>query len=242
MPLPRILRERVEAVPRVTERRLSEEQKNILVPIRIENRGTQPATGTGPARWHIVVDLIDSVGEVLSRTETPLPQLVMPGRSVPAALVVPAPRLPGQYRMVLRVVPVDGKVVAPFPYDVVEATVAVSVGRTGMPATVSQTVQDLLADAHRLHRLPDDYQDVTTGWFARAKRWLKRKILNNFKIAYVDVLSRRQSAFNDRVLAVLTELAERCAALEQAWEQQTRTPPGQSPATNNPTPAKRTVV
>ena len=51
----------------------------------------------------------------------------------------------------------------------------------------------LLEMAEAWQRLPDDYVDVTQGWFARAKHWVKKTLLNNFKRAYVDVLSRQQS-------------------------------------------------
>jgi hypothetical protein len=79
-----------------------------------------------------------------------------------------------------------------------------------------ETVQAALVEADRLRRLPTDYADVTEGAFAAWKRRVKRKLLNNFKVAYVDVLSRQQSAFNDQVLAALGELAECCATLDHA--------------------------
>src|SRR5262249_29234033 len=77
-------------------------------------------------------------------------------------------------------------------------------------------VQTALVEAHRLQQLPDTYTDVTQGRFASWKAWLKRKLLGNFKQAYVDVLSRQQTAFNQRVLAALHELAECCATLASA--------------------------
>jgi len=71
----------------------------------------------------------------------------------------------------------------------------------------------------RLQRLPDNYLDVTEGWFARGKRWIKRKLLGNFKHAYVDVLSRQQSAVNSQVVTALRELTECCATLDHAVRQ-----------------------
>jgi hypothetical protein len=41
-------------------------------------------------------------------------------------------------------------------------------------------------------------------------------LLNNFRRAYVDLLSRQQSAFNRNILVVLHELTEWCTRLEQA--------------------------
>jgi hypothetical protein len=71
-----------------------------------------------------------------------------------------------------------------------------------------------LAEAQRLHRLPDDYVDVSEGPLAPLKRRLKRKLLGNFKQAYVDVLARQQSAFNQQILSAVQELAECLATLD----------------------------
>src|SRR5439155_5234380 len=83
-------------------------------------------------------------------------------------------------------------------------------------APLLQEIRTCLVEASRLQRLPDDYIDITEGWLASWKRWIKRKLLGNFKHAYVDVLSRQQSRFNQRVLTALTELADYCATLEHA--------------------------
>src|SRR5207247_1089908 len=61
-------------------------------------------------------------------------------------------------------------------------------------------VQSLLARADRHQQLPEDYTDITEGLLASWKRRLKRKLLGNFKLAYVDVLSRQQSEFNQSIL------------------------------------------
>src|SRR5262249_54064259 len=72
--------------------------------------------------------------------------------------------------------------------------------------------------AERLHRLPDDYRDVTQGWLASWKRRAKEKLLNNFKRAYVDVLSQQQTAFNRQLLTAVEELAEGFTVLWQKLE------------------------
>lgn len=79
--------------------------------------------------------------------------------------------------------------------------------------------QKILAEAHGLKALPTDYADVTQGFMARWKRLLKQKVLNNFRRAYIDVLSRQQSAFNERVLTALAQLADCCSALGHASRQ-----------------------
>jgi hypothetical protein len=83
-------------------------------------------------------------------------------------------------------------------------------------APLLETVASDLTEANRLQRLPEDYVDVSEGLLAGLKRRIKRKLLGNFKNAYVDVLSRQQSAFNRQVLTALQELAECCATLDHA--------------------------
>ena len=83
-------------------------------------------------------------------------------------------------------------------------------------------VQTSLAEADERQHLPDDYTDITQGLFAKWKRWIKRKLLGNFKHAYVDVLSRQQSGFNRHILAALRELAECSTILDHACASQAR--------------------
>ena len=83
-----------------------------------------------------------------------------------------------------------------------------------------------LVEAEGKQRLPVEYLDVTQGFLARWKHWLKRKLLGNFKHAYVDVLSRQQSAFNRQVLNAFAELADAQAALAHALRAAARRPSG----------------
>src|SRR5262249_58213375 len=88
----------------------------------------------------------------------------------------------------------------------------------GCSAPFLEAAHTALVEADRLQQLPADYTDITEGLFAAWKRRVKRKLLGNFKHAYVDVLSRQQSAFNRHVLAALQELAECCATLDHAGQ------------------------
>jgi hypothetical protein len=104
------------------------------------------------------------------------------------------------------------------------SSMRLTVGATGAASPQAcglllDTVQNDLAEADRLQHLPDDYLDVTQGALAKIKRRIKHKLLHNFKVAYVDVLSRQQSAFNRQVLSVVQELAECCALLDHAVQQ-----------------------
>lgn len=69
-------------------------------------------------------------------------------------------------------------------------------------------LREQLAELHRLRTLPDDYVDVTHGPLAEWKRRIKRKLLHNFRTAYVDVLSQQQSRFNAVLVEILSELIE----------------------------------
>src|SRR5262249_61216365 len=85
---------------------------------------------------------------------------------------------------------------------------------SGFCAPLLESVRSILAQAHRQQRLPDDYVDVSEGFLARCKRWLKQKLLNNFKRAYVDVLSRQQSRVNQQLVSAVQALAACSATVE----------------------------
>lgn len=70
-------------------------------------------------------------------------------------------------------------------------------------------------EAQRRQKLPEDYLDVTEGWWAGWKRWIKKKLLNNFKQAYVDILSRQQSRVNQELAGAVLQLSEVCLSLDQ---------------------------
>jgi hypothetical protein len=67
-----------------------------------------------------------------------------------------------------------------------------------------------------LQELPADYVDVTEGHLAPLKHFVKRKLLNNFKRGYVDVLSRQQSHVNRDLVMMIQQLSECCALLDHA--------------------------
>src|SRR5262249_27600500 len=152
--------------------------------------------------------------------DTPLPGLLLPGRALAAAVPVPVPTQPGKYSVVFRAEYVQNGALPRRKSQTTngdpQATLRLIVDRepalapAGCCAPLLETVQGALVRATQLQALPNDYVDITEGWFASCKRWLKRKLLNNFKRAYVDPLSRQQSAFNHEVLHALHELGECC--------------------------------
>jgi hypothetical protein len=225
----------VEVTPRAETMHVSASQHTVLVPVRVFNRGTHAIAAEGPGRFLIW----SRVGEETEAT-TPLPDLLIPGQTLPAAVAIQVPRQPGNYQVTFQVVR-DGETSCQLvPWKGVNMladgdTSAVAEPVDGPPISGDMRLQvedrlracsgfgplldeirAALAEASRCQQLPDDYTDVTEGRFAIWKRWIKRKLLGNFKHAYVDVLSRQQSRFNQKILTALTELADYCATLEHA--------------------------
>ncbi|MCS7044915.1 MAG: glycosyltransferase [Gemmataceae bacterium] len=197
--------------------RVSTSSRALLVPVRVTNRGQWPALAEGPAAVSLTADVVSlASGQRVATFRGTLPEIVVPGRCVPTAIVIEPPGRPGDYRVLLKT---NHRAAAPTGEP---AAVALSVGDEAasemVPASgaIQHMIAAALAEAQRLHRLPDDYVDVTEGRLARWKRWIKRKLLGNFKKAYVDVLSRQQSIVNRHLVTAVQLLAERCAMLEHA--------------------------
>jgi glycosyltransferase involved in cell wall biosynthesis len=182
--------------------------RRLLVSVRLHNRGTHAAVADGPARTRLTCRVGDRV------EHTDFPDLLMPGRSATVLVNVPVPSIPGEFRVSISASRADRaeKLGA-------GATLTLNVGgthRTSPLAPLLDEARQAIARAGSLQKLPDDYVDVTEGRFARWKRWAKQKLLNNFKRAYVDVLSRQQSQVNQRLVLAAQQLAECCTTLEQA--------------------------
>jgi glycosyltransferase involved in cell wall biosynthesis len=211
--------ERVEVHARAEERRVLPGSGMVLVPVRIANCGTAAVVHEGPARMVLRTQVFYDTGLPVAGLEldTPLPGLLMPGQEVSAILRVPVPETLGKFLVRMWTAGPARKPSAPaapvsqFWLLVEESGPLANLSCCG---SILETVRARLVEADRQSVLPDDYLDVTEGFFAHWKRWLKRKVLGNFKHAYVDVLSRQQSAFNRHMLAAVHELAECCAMLD----------------------------
>ena len=149
-----------------------------------------------------------------------MPALLMPGRALSASLVVPVPPAPGECTVSLAARRCDraDADTAPGTLRLVVASEGTQPANDGCAAILDEA-QAALVEASALRGLPSDYTDVTQGALAGLKRRIKRKLLGNFKTAYVDVLSRQQSACNEKLLAAVQALAECCATLDHAVRQ-----------------------
>jgi glycosyltransferase involved in cell wall biosynthesis len=219
-------REEIEVRPRWPARHVNAAAGTILLPVRVVNRGTHAVLARGPARHVLRCRVLDAEGRTIAAplSGAPLPGLLMPGRAVAASLPVPVPDQPGTYEVALWT---EQPEQTPQPEGPVRENEALSPtglqlvveseprGRSKSPGPpLLDAVQTALVEAERLHRLPDDYTDVSEGLLASWKRRIKRKLLGNFKLAYVDVLSRQQTTFNQEILKAVQELAECFAAID----------------------------
>lgn len=178
-----------------------------LLALRLVNRGNQPALPDGPAKTM----LHWQVGEMEGTSA--LPGVLLPGETRPASLTIELPTHGEPFNVQL------WATCAGCEIRESRTSLTLHVASTGVASSpLLEDVARALAEAQRWQRLPDNYVDVTEGWFARCKRWCKRKLLGNFKHAYVDVLSRQQSHVNENLVLLCHSLAEHNAALEQALE------------------------
>ena len=218
-------------LPRAEAATASLQQSELLIPVRLTNYGQYPAVADGPGRTELVARVLAADGISLSpETMTPVPCLVVPGRSVAGMIRVAVPAAPGEYAVVLglrRMSAVDpAKTLCP------AAAVKLSVvgaAASGPPAAIPANLEPVLRAATAAQELPVGYVDVSEGRLGRVKRWIKHKLLHNFQTGYVDVLSRQQSAFNRQMLTALAELGDGQAALTHAAASSVQPPGGTYP-------------
>lgn len=226
---PRPYRDQVEVTPRSASRTVVASSGAALVPVRIVNRGSHVVLAEGPARAILCCQVIGVNGELLfsGDSDMQLPGLLVPGRALAAAVSIQTPEVPGNYRVDFWAERVAWDSTGDSPRRTSSplgpvGSMRLMVEGQGAETREScctpflETVRGALVEAQERRDLPSDYLDVTQGWLAGLKRRIKRKLLGNFKHAYVDVLSRQQSAFNRLVLTALGELGECCATLDHA--------------------------
>jgi glycosyltransferase involved in cell wall biosynthesis len=217
---PRVPRDEVEIRPHRTEQRARLGTNSTLLSVRLINNGATVHVPDGPGRSMLCGRVFDPERREWfgPRLKAPLPGVLLPGIALPAVLPVTIPPGPGRYEIHLYVDCLDRAGENPHGPGQVSLLVEEqeNPGQETWRAPFLESVQAALAEAHRLQQLPDDYLDVTQGWFARVKRWIKHKVLNNFKLAYVDVLSRQQTQVNRQLVATVHELVEWCGTLDHA--------------------------
>ena len=169
-----------------------------------------PLVPSGPGRSEVVARIRASDGEIIvDEWATAIPLVMACGQDLTVAIAIPA--LPaGTYALEAGIRTHHGEAEPTTEWHGTMTTLTVSTAPMihephALPAPRFLRSLDT---ARSLQQLPDGYVDVTTGRFAKLKRLVKGKLLNNFRASYVDVLARQQSRFNRQVTSALTELAD----------------------------------
>lgn len=195
----------------------SESTTSGTVTLRLGNRGETVLAATGPARARVILKVTTSSGKQLSRSITPLPYPLIPSHEqlLVASLELPGNR--GWYCLRIRLKQ-GSQVISRRCLKLVVGRADHS-HRQSTPHTMGpmlQSARSALSQAKRLEKLPEDYVDVSEGKLAGLKRSLKRKLLNNFRKAYVDVAFRQQSDLNEKMIAVMSLLLETVSTQDTA--------------------------
>lgn len=166
--------------------------------IQLQNTGSQLIAERGPAAGYLLLS------SPHSKQRIKLTQPLVPGQSIWQTLALDLPGKVGTYSYQLRFI-CQRQTLA-------RSRFSIELGSTSQTTVashpLSQSVRQSLTAAKKLEKLPDDYVDVTEGLLSGVKHSLKRKLLNNFRKAYVDVAFRQQSTLNEKLIAAMSLLAE----------------------------------
>jgi glycosyltransferase involved in cell wall biosynthesis len=235
----RVCRQQVDVESRTAACAAFMGAKTLLAPVTVINRGTHVIMHEGPAAFELRCSVRASGIEHAVRAgegKTPLHGMLLPGQDCSLTIPVPMPRTPGSYlveiwaeacargkprtdtRETLEIGSKSqeqrdlewGNGPETRPSSGLKANMQLTLTAGKETRSPLASARAALAQADRRQRLPHEYADITEGFLANWKRWIKRKLLGNFKQAYVDVLSRQQSDFNRNILEAVHALAECC--------------------------------
>ncbi len=193
-------------------------ERTALAPMRVTNHGSRSAIGQGIGRTLLCCEVAE--GEAAApRQEQFVAEMLQPGQSTVLPLPIAVPDLAGEYR--IRVwCEREGAAGRIRVANDAMVTLIVSASESSAGAAPAGTFLDVvrrtLPRTHQNCVLPSDYVDVTEGMLAPVKRFIKKKVLHNFKHGYVDAVSRQQSKVNSDLLLMVQQLSECCAMLDQA--------------------------
>ena len=190
----------------------------VLAPIRVVNEGDRAASNKGSGRTVICCEVDDGDGRnIVARREHAIAEMLQPGQAIVLPIPIAQPSPVGRYRVRLWCERNGTEALISG-----EANIALVISVAGPAAnetpaaTFLDVVRRALPRAHQACVLPSDYIDVTEGVLAPVKRFIKKKVLHNFKHAYVDALSRQQSKVNSDLVLMVQQLSECCTMLDQA--------------------------
>jgi O-antigen biosynthesis protein len=186
-----------------------------LVPLRLFNWGSHLAAAEGPGRTLVFYEIreVQQGRVVVPPQSAELSGMLAPGQTQTTILTLTVPAPPGRYRLAIWTAREMASCEA--PAACLHLPLTVEAGSAAAPVmSLLGELQRTLPEAKRLQKLPDEYEDVCEGRLSGVKRLVKKKLLNNFKQAYVDVLSRQQSRVNGHLIAAIEQLGECWAALD----------------------------
>lgn len=177
-------------------------------PVALSHRGGVPLVPTGPGRTEVITRVRATDGEIVREAwPIQLQELLAQGRQQQIHVTLPSLPL-GRYELEIGLRTFRNADAATIHWHGVLATLVVTTepGMRQSPLRFRKDLQKSLDAARLLQQLPTGYIDVSTGRFARWKRRIKEKLLNNFRTAYVDEIAKQQTRFNRQLLKVLAEL------------------------------------
>lgn len=197
--------------------------KEQTVSLAVEHKGQLPIVGVGPVRTRFYAQLLTMNGQPVGPSKpVAFDRCLYPGQREMLLAKIHVPNKPGRYQLSLvsnRTQMQNARHCALIPVLVTKQNITQAVSPLD---PLLQTARQALGQALKLAVLPDDYVDVTEGRFASCKRWIKKKILHNFRKAYVDLLSRQQTHFNKELLQVIQQLIDSFAIVQQEKNQPAR--------------------
>jgi glycosyltransferase involved in cell wall biosynthesis len=191
---------------------LSTDDPETSLTLRLKNQGDKVLACAGPARMRLMTQVFCGEkprgrAQVISLAES-----LLPGKEELLVTSCSLPMRAGKYVIRLSLFQESrrqGRVIADCNVPLVvrchSEGLPTASQDTAMPSeSFIQAVRQIILTAKKMEQLPETYQDVTEGRFAKWKKWLKGKLLNNFRKAYVDVAFRQQSALNQKLITAIS--------------------------------------
>lgn len=169
--------------------------------------GGRPLVPSGPNQTAIWLRLRSDDGDIIgSEWTVPLRQWLTAGHTEQLVSSIPSEIVHGTYDLEV------GIQLSPNA-DILwhDSSAYVQINDASKHLHMLNRPNDLVRQLDRIRaagHLPDGYVDVTSGFGARFKRWIKSKLLHNFRVGYVDVLAQQQNRFNQQVADLLGRIAD----------------------------------
>lgn len=212
----------IECRRRAANVSVSKESKTCRINIKLINRGNTPilSEGANIAYLHSILTSANDASQVINTQCTKIRSDLLPGQRMTYSIRFASPTVDGDYHLRCFVCQNDNKNVNYQESYLGECKMNITVASNNSGPTSEldndyDTLKSILEKLEGLKQLPDDYHDISTGSLSNLKKSIKKKLLHNFKVSYVDVLSRQQSQVNHGLISLVQELIDHCQTMEQ---------------------------